>query len=874
MDKAFKISSFFQTASAKQAWQQQLTNKQRIPVLPTLGVKRPYLIQTLAAQPKFWLNAPVGFGKTLALAELARHQQQRQIKVIWLSLAAHDQQAELFLLSLINASAALLGESVQPALEHWQATLARGQVDVEQTLLLWLAGLEPHTQLCIVLDDVQNLGTETSWQLLIRILEMLPAQVQIGLASRFLPAPLGRGQLLTNLTWFGDAALAFNEEETQQLLQTYRITPNTKLLSQLEQFLQGWPAGLTLWLRLFQAAGCPSSLTTEQVEQLALLPLGDYLSGEVLLCLPPKMQEFLRLCAVLGKFNEALLQHCYGSDDYHLCLQEALSRQLFLSSSKQHSGWFEMQPVLAKVLASQVPLARRSAVHRQAFERLSQRTEYAVLALKHALAADIAEQVREWLMQEAEQILANLDFANLLAWFEQLGERWWQQQPRLQAIYCWALLLTQQREQAQFQFMQLTNSQSLQPFELDAIGGYLARLNNDLDGAEKLCKRALEQLPAERFSLRIFMASTLCQLRLARQDIRGAKQYNQQAQDVAHKHQTLSLDALTLYDLARIHFYNGQLEQSRQTINRALQLLQSQEAYAERLPRGRLLIYQAVLNWMSNFDGESCQLLLRQGIALCAEHRDIAISYGYVLQAFICSQQGHTDEALQHIDNLEWLLQRWQVEDGSYHWLVLVRVHVLINHGKTQHAALMFEKFLADRSLSQLPRSEVFPMLPDLARLTQVRLLLQLGRLDECQNAIDKAAQKNGSVIYRALLSMLRALLLHRQHPASGQAVIGAAVRTLHKENIASELIYWLANLHQNSQKITEHTPLLASHLSERELEVLQKIALGLSNQEIADQLFLSLHTVKTHARKINVKLAAKSRTQALAKAQELGLIS
>jgi LuxR family maltose regulon positive regulatory protein len=50
-------------------------------------------------------------------------------------------------------------------------------------------------------------------------------------------------------------------------------------------------------------------------------------------------------------------------------------------------------------------------------------------------------------------------------------------------------------------------------------------------------------------------------------------------------------------------------------------------------------------------------------------------------------------------------------------------------------------------------------------------------------------------------------------------------------------------------------------------------MAMGFSNQEIADQLYISLHTVKTHARKINVKLGAKSRTQAIHRAKELMLL-
>ena len=61
--------------------------------------------------------------------------------------------------------------------------------------------------------------------------------------------------------------------------------------------------------------------------------------------------------------------------------------------------------------------------------------------------------------------------------------------------------------------------------------------------------------------------------------------------------------------------------------------------------------------------------------------------------------------------------------------------------------------------------------------------------------------------------------------------------------------------------------------LSAREQAVLQLIAQGCSNQEISDQLFISLHTVKTHASHINGKLGVERRTQAVARAKELGLL-
>jgi len=62
-------------------------------------------------------------------------------------------------------------------------------------------------------------------------------------------------------------------------------------------------------------------------------------------------------------------------------------------------------------------------------------------------------------------------------------------------------------------------------------------------------------------------------------------------------------------------------------------------------------------------------------------------------------------------------------------------------------------------------------------------------------------------------------------------------------------------------------------NISKREVEVLQLMAQGMSNQEIAEQLFVSLSTVKTHSNNLFEKLDVKRRTQAIEKARKLGLI-
>ncbi len=73
---------------------------------------------------------------------------------------------------------------------------------------------------------------------------------------------------------------------------------------------------------------------------------------------------------------------------------------------------------------------------------------------------------------------------------------------------------------------------------------------------------------------------------------------------------------------------------------------------------------------------------------------------------------------------------------------------------------------------------------------------------------------------------------------------------------------------------ILNETELQRLGISKRELEVLELIAKGLSNQEIADKLFVSLNTIKTHTSNLFLKLEVSRRTQAIQKAKELRLIA
>ena len=106
-------------------------------------------------------------------------------------------------------------------------------------------------------------------------------------------------------------------------------------------------------------------------------------------------------------------------------------------------------------------------------------------------------------------------------------------------------------------------------------------------------------------------------------------------------------------------------------------------------------------------------------------------------------------------------------------------------------------------------------------------------------------------------------MLIEKQGRREGQSLIGYVDKLLAAFGKSTEF----SSSHQTSRRCKNLQQLLIEPLSPRELEVLQLISQGLSNQEIADRLFLALSTVKGYTRTLFDKLQVQRRTEAVARA-------
>jgi len=185
------------------------------------------------------------------------------------------------------------------------------------------------------------------------------------------------------------------------------------------------------------------------------------------------------------------------------------------------------------------------------------------------------------------------------------------------------------------------------------------------------------------------------------------------------------------------------------------------------------------------------------------------------------------------------------------------------------------------------------------AQITYGRLLLVQGMREEAQVWLARMEQfTQGRGLYRPLVSIyvLEALLAERNGNMPG-----AYEKLTHAIEIAAPQDYYRAILDEDARiigllpRVRQAAPAFVSQLlefaglpqpaenlsaqalveplSERELEVLHLIAAGMANREIADQLVIAVGTVKRHINNIYGKLDVRNRTQAVAKARELGIL-
>ena len=834
-----------------------------LPRLPALHVARPRLVEPLLASAARLrlLCAPAGCGKSVLLLECAQRRPPGYA-LHWLPLGGSEGEA-----GLRAILAAALGL----------------EADDEPSLLRALAVWRSPTWL--MLDDYARQPDPALDACLDRLIAASGGAITWWLSTRRRPAcNLPRLLIDGDLLEFDAATLAFQPDELVPLLRDSRQPWPADAPARLHESTGGWCAGVRMALLEPVEWGFADPL---QRQALSTTLMG-YLEHELFAGLGQELSEAWHALVHLPRFNADLCEHLFGPGEGAGLLRELEALGGFVESVPEAPGWFRLFPPLARQVRARDGSGGRSW-HLRACQWFAARQDWPA-AIEHALEASQPE-VAVSLLQHygVRELFIGRNAALLLRLHADVGEDLLRVSPHSLRLLAGALLFAGRLDEAvrciaeQGRFLPQPDARQQRRLVAywQAQHGLLAHLQGDGPNARLHLGEALAGLDEDAWDQRLICYSALTQQALLAGELDQAQSLNREALVLARSQGCLLLEAFLELDHAQLLEHRGALLRADAVLERAQTFLMGQALDASpllgriALRRGRLALRQG----LEDAARQHYQSGLREARA-CEDYRAL---YGYLGLAVLDANQRAFDQAFDRLREAERLMQLRHIPERVYRAVLLqVSSSLLLMQGRAgqaRHALLRVLRHFRGEHAVQAPPATL-DLIP--------RIEWQLALAELYEGEVFNARQRLLGQLQKAREKGLQALevevhlALAETEYLSGEADTAAAVLR-NALALASQL-----NLQQPVRELRLRQPEMlrelgveegealeeeSGPLSPRELEVLGLIAQGSSNQEIAERLFISLHTVKTHARRINGKLGVKRRTQAVAHAKALGLM-
>ncbi|MDZ3993728.1 LuxR C-terminal-related transcriptional regulator [Pseudomonas sp. Teo4] len=881
------------------------------PPLPDGHVPRPRLCQRLhagLAGRLLLLNAPAGFGKSSLAIEFSQALPDHW-RSLWLGLSRRDADPGRFLERLLEGlqqfCPALGGQAMgllkmrqrhQPfAFEEW----IDGLLD---ELALYL---QPDTPLLLVLDDYHLAQGPVLDRCLQFFLNHLPNGLVLLITSRQRPDwHLARLRLSRQLVELNEQELRLTPDESLAVIGRQPTGLRGQALDNLIQRSDGWVAGLRFWQLAASESGDEHALPQALHGGEGLIR--DYLLEEVIDILPADVQAFLYDTACQERFCAQLCDALRERHDSATILRFLQAHQVFLVPLDEHGHWFRYHHLFSDLLRSRQASEPPARLHLRAcrwFQSqglLDEAVEQALRAGHLDVAADLVQSLSE------EQLLAEQNVGMLLRWKMDLPDSLLISTPRLIVLYSWALGLACQLDAAEelagylsrFLPAPSATAQKSMLAQWLALSGVIARGRGDRGRTLAYCGEALQSLPSKRYGQRLVCLSTLSNLAVADADFWRARGWNREALELAQRVGNPLFEALAYYDRARVLHARGEVLRALDEVRQGLMRLQGLSAQRLYAVRARLTLYEGYLlaSCMQPAQGRA---RLRAGLGEARACRDISVLIGHCVIASLDGREGQFAEAFAELAEAERLMHIWDVPPIYYLAMItLVKCELWLAQGRTDLAESWLLR-LGQTYGGEQPAAapEFHPLLPLHIELQQALLERIQARSEDAvrrlSNLVEQGQASGGMMLTVFALCQWIALLLEQGQEVQASALLPKALKAaqggvlqpfqrlieahplwLREQLLANAGGYAQAELMARLPELPLASAGSGEALSSRELAVLELIAQGCSNQQISERLFISLHTVKTHASHINSKLGVERRTQAVAKAKSLGLLA
>ncbi len=875
-----------------------------IPPLRPNAILRPRLVEQLnqGLRSKLTLiSAAAGFGKTTlvsswirAVQSQAASQEQRARHVAWLSLDKGDNDPVRFLIHLVAAlqtTAAQLGAGALAALQSLQPPPAEAIL----TALLNELTAAPD-QYILVLDDYHLIEAALVDQALAFLVEHLPPQLHLLIATREDPQlPLARLRARGHLTELRAADLRFTPAEAAEFLnRSMGLTLSAEVIGTLETRTEGWIAGLQLAALSLQGQQDTASFITSFTGSHHFVL--DYLIEEVLHQQPEYVQTFLlrtsileRMCAPLC---EAVLRASAPSGQATLEYLEQAN--LFIVPLDNERRWYRYHQLFAELLrqrlqqriaaSTQAEEVRAAALHLRAsvwYEEQGLEIE----AFHHAAAAnDIARAER---LIEGQGIPLHLRgaMAAVIAWLASLPKAVLDARPSLWWRYAALLLVTGQTTGVEVKLdaaEAALHGAALDDRTRNLIGqiatarATLALTRYQLEPMLAQSCRALEYLHPDNQTDRVSAMWSQAFAYFLQGDRAASGQVYREAFAISQASGLTFAMILTATGLGQIQELDTQLYPASETYRRVLQLAGDQPL--QIVCEAHLGLARVLYEW-NNLDAAEqhgwqslqlarqfdsvidrsviCELLLAR---LKLARGDVAGAAAQLAQVGQFARQRNFVYRLPEIAAAQVLTQLRQgnlaaaAHLAHTHALPISQARVLLAQGDPAAAQALLEPVRR--------QAEARDWQDERLRAMALQVVAH-----QASGETEAAVRLLGEALALAEPGGFIRLFVDEGTPMK-QALQAAAFRGLAPDYTQRLLTAFSPGA---ARRVAQPADVTA--LSERELEVLQQIAEGRTDRVIADRLYLSLHTVKVHARTIYSKLGVGNRTHAVARARELGLL-
>jgi len=857
------------------------------------------------------VRAPAGFGKTTALLQYRAQREAADVATAWLTLDNADNDPGRFLAGFEAALASITGDDVPGSGHVPPHTIGESALQVTDRLA---AITEPFA---FFLDDFEVLQEPGVLTWVREMLDHLPHNGQLVIGSRSSPdLKLGRLRARGQLLEIDATALRFSMEETDEFFRTVRAVPLAPAdLVRLHRKTEGWPAAL--WLA--SASLARHEARADFIDRFSGTnrSVADYLAEDVVALQPEPVRRFLLRTSILRYLSAPLCEALLPGVDCEAILQQLEASSLIAPIDSEDRAW-RYHSLIADFLKAQLQREAPDEVaglHRAA-SNWYEAGQRPVPAIDHAIEGGDFAHVVDLLTAHAPALLAQGRMRLLTRWFDALPEDVLRDHLPLQAIRVWALIFTRGPWEAmdllERSGLQDADDAEVRPQVLALRPLLLAMMDRFEEGFE-VGRACLERWPTGSPFVDMVLANAMANMF----DVMGQHAESRRLLETVRRTQSEAGSAFNvMYSETVEAIYDLQQGRLREATARLRIAVGSGSTHHYGHTGGNAwagVMYASTVYEANDLRQAAHLLHIYVPLArdvLLADH----VTLGHVMLSRIAFARGDVDEAFETMTQLEYLghvrrLQRMVA--GAK----LERARILLMQGHHRAAkeeiARAEDPALWERlRLLNLSANDL-----DYLELAQLRWEALAGDAHAAAPRLRTAADaaERDSRHRRAMKLRLLCALAHQRagEHASAQAVMGPLLkaacaegyvrllldegasrvgpllwqfsRSLAGSGAASRdpvladyvlrLLQACGPIDESPAQGADERPQLVDPLTPKEIRVLQLLAEGYSNGAIAEKLFISDSTVRTHLRNINTKTCAHSRTQAVAIARRLGVI-